>query len=234
MSATALPSSIPTSAMPSFIGVGVGYNINNWLRIDATGEYRSKARVYACGIYDQMTGQGDDISGLPEVLGGPRQRLYRSRHLGLLHALHRLRHRWRLQHPVRFHRYRIRYDRPGFRPQLEQMESRLGAACRRLLQCRQESEDRARPTAISITALSPTPSTAPAAATRIPTSSATCIPTTSRWACAGPVAKSRSRPRSRATSISRRRRPIRRRQSTRRRRSTSRRRPTSRRCAAEG
>ena len=34
-----------------FIGFGVGYDFNNWLRFEATGEYRSKARVYAFGHY---------------------------------------------------------------------------------------------------------------------------------------------------------------------------------------
>jgi opacity protein-like surface antigen len=34
-----------------FIGVGFGYNWNNWLRLELSGEYRSKARVYAFGHY---------------------------------------------------------------------------------------------------------------------------------------------------------------------------------------
>jgi opacity protein-like surface antigen len=34
-----------------FLGGGVGYYFNNWLRFDVTGEYRSKARVYAYGSY---------------------------------------------------------------------------------------------------------------------------------------------------------------------------------------
>jgi opacity protein-like surface antigen len=34
-----------------FIGVGVGYAFNNWLRIDATGEYRSKASFSALDRY---------------------------------------------------------------------------------------------------------------------------------------------------------------------------------------
>ena len=34
-----------------FIGGGVGYEWNNWLRFDATGEYRSRTRVYAYGSY---------------------------------------------------------------------------------------------------------------------------------------------------------------------------------------
>ncbi len=34
-----------------FIGGGVGYEWNNWLRFDVTGEYRAKSRVYAFGSY---------------------------------------------------------------------------------------------------------------------------------------------------------------------------------------
>ena len=34
-----------------FIGGGVGYEFNNWLRFDATAEYRAKSRVYAFGSY---------------------------------------------------------------------------------------------------------------------------------------------------------------------------------------
>lgn len=34
-----------------FIGVGVGYTVNNWLRVEGTAEYRSKSRVYAFGHY---------------------------------------------------------------------------------------------------------------------------------------------------------------------------------------
>jgi opacity protein-like surface antigen len=34
-----------------FIGGGVGYEFNNWLRFDVTAEYRAKTRVYAFGSY---------------------------------------------------------------------------------------------------------------------------------------------------------------------------------------
>ena len=34
-----------------FIGLGIGYNWNNWLRLEFSGEYRSKTRVYAFGHY---------------------------------------------------------------------------------------------------------------------------------------------------------------------------------------
>jgi len=35
----------------TFIGGGIGYEWNNWLRFEGTAEYRSKARVYAFGNY---------------------------------------------------------------------------------------------------------------------------------------------------------------------------------------
>jgi opacity protein-like surface antigen len=34
-----------------FIGGGVGYNVNNWLRLEGTFEYRAKSRVYALVTY---------------------------------------------------------------------------------------------------------------------------------------------------------------------------------------
>lgn len=41
----------------TFIGGGAGFVMNNWLRFEATAEYRSKARVYAIGHYtDAFTG----------------------------------------------------------------------------------------------------------------------------------------------------------------------------------
>jgi opacity protein-like surface antigen len=38
-------------ANTTFIGAGVGYEWNNWLRLEATAEYRAKSRVYAFGHY---------------------------------------------------------------------------------------------------------------------------------------------------------------------------------------
>jgi len=38
-----------------FIGGGVGYEWNSWLRFDATAEYRAKARVTALGTYQPVT-----------------------------------------------------------------------------------------------------------------------------------------------------------------------------------
>jgi opacity protein-like surface antigen len=45
-------------------GAGVGYEFNNWLRFDVTGEYRSKAPVNAFGFYTQGGGTyGDQYHG---------------------------------------------------------------------------------------------------------------------------------------------------------------------------
>ncbi len=38
-----------------FIGFGVGYEFNNWLRFDVTAEYRAKTRIYAFGAYNNAT-----------------------------------------------------------------------------------------------------------------------------------------------------------------------------------
>lgn len=45
-----------SSSDSSFIGGGVGYEFNNWLRFDATAEYRSQMRVYAFGQYQNGGG----------------------------------------------------------------------------------------------------------------------------------------------------------------------------------
>ncbi len=47
----------------TFIGGGAGYEWNNWLRFDFTGEYRGKTQVNARGIYDVGTGEGDAYQG---------------------------------------------------------------------------------------------------------------------------------------------------------------------------
>jgi opacity protein-like surface antigen len=38
----------------AFIGFGVGYQWNNWLRVDVTGEYRAASRVKAVGSYTEF------------------------------------------------------------------------------------------------------------------------------------------------------------------------------------
>jgi opacity protein-like surface antigen len=47
----------------TFVGGGAGYEWNNWLRFDLTGEYRSRTQVNARGVFDQVTGQGDAYQG---------------------------------------------------------------------------------------------------------------------------------------------------------------------------
>ncbi len=42
----------------SIFGVGVGYELNNWLRFDVTGEYRTKAAFKATGSYLENCGLG--------------------------------------------------------------------------------------------------------------------------------------------------------------------------------
>ncbi len=44
-----------------FIGLGIGYEFNHWLRFDVTAEYRAKSRVYAYGTYTFGGGTFGDI-----------------------------------------------------------------------------------------------------------------------------------------------------------------------------
>ena len=46
-----------------FLGGGVGYEWNNWLRFDLTAEYRARTQVNARGVYDKLTGNGDAYQG---------------------------------------------------------------------------------------------------------------------------------------------------------------------------
>src|SRR5579885_679256 len=39
-----------------FVGGGVGYAVNNWLRVEGTAEYRSKARIFAFGHFTDAGG----------------------------------------------------------------------------------------------------------------------------------------------------------------------------------
>jgi opacity protein-like surface antigen len=47
----------------SFVGMGVGYELNNWLRFDLSGEYRGRTQVNARGVFDPVTGDGDAYQG---------------------------------------------------------------------------------------------------------------------------------------------------------------------------
>ena len=86
----------------AIFGFGVGYEWNSWLRFDVTGEYRTKAMFKATGSYTDFcpataigTGTCFDVNtGQPVVGSLFGQRLYRSRHLVVHHAVHRCR-RWR-------------------------------------------------------------------------------------------------------------------------------------------
>ena len=46
-----------------FLGGGVGYEWNNWLRFDGTVEYRARTQVNARGVYNPITGEGDAYQG---------------------------------------------------------------------------------------------------------------------------------------------------------------------------
>jgi opacity protein-like surface antigen len=43
-----------------FLGIGVGYEFNNWLRFDVTAEYRTKSAINAFGLYNQGGGTYGD------------------------------------------------------------------------------------------------------------------------------------------------------------------------------
>jgi opacity protein-like surface antigen len=47
----------------TIFGVGVGYVLNNWLRFDVTGEYRTKAGFSAIGSYNQNTCTVQGVTG---------------------------------------------------------------------------------------------------------------------------------------------------------------------------
>jgi opacity protein-like surface antigen len=47
----------------TFFMAGVGYEYNNWLRFDVTGEYRTKAEVNAFGLYNNAGVFGDSYTG---------------------------------------------------------------------------------------------------------------------------------------------------------------------------
>jgi opacity protein-like surface antigen len=47
----------------SIFGIGAGYVLNNWLRFDVTGEYRTKAGFSAIGSYNQNTCTVNTVTG---------------------------------------------------------------------------------------------------------------------------------------------------------------------------
>jgi opacity protein-like surface antigen len=46
-----------------FLGGGVGYEWNNWLRFDVTAEYRARTQFNARGVFNPITGEGDAYQG---------------------------------------------------------------------------------------------------------------------------------------------------------------------------
>ena len=42
-----------------FLGGGIGYAWNNWLRTDVTVDYRARTQIFARGVFNPNTGQGD-------------------------------------------------------------------------------------------------------------------------------------------------------------------------------
>ena len=177
-----------------FYNFGVGYELNNWLRFDVTGEYRAKTggqRVRHLYVWRWCVRRC--LSGQPELLGRAGQRLRRSRHLVVRHAVRRRRHRRRLQHHERPHRH---WDWPvgdRHRPQQRLLEPRLGALCRPHLQRDAEFQGRSHLPLPQLRLGHRYRSTAPAAAIRTPTSSATCPRRTSCWACASCCCRNRCR-----------------------------------------
>ena len=86
---------IPDFDSSMLFGLGVGYQFNHWLRFDVTGEYRGKTDFTGLDLFNVG---GVTYRRLPrEEIGMavPGQRLSRSRHLVVRHALCRRRHRRR-------------------------------------------------------------------------------------------------------------------------------------------
>ena len=77
-----------------FFGLGVGYKFNDWFRTDVTGEYRGKANFHGS---DNVTFNGGirrrQLLRQQVRVGVHGQRLCRSRHLVVHHAVRRRRRR---------------------------------------------------------------------------------------------------------------------------------------------
>jgi opacity protein-like surface antigen len=52
-----------SEADTTFYDIGLGYEINNWLRFDVTATYRDRTQINARGVYNPITGQGDAYQG---------------------------------------------------------------------------------------------------------------------------------------------------------------------------
>ena len=128
-------------------GLGLGYQFNNWLRADVTGEYRGKANFHG---YDIVTCGRQHvhrrISRQQIGMAGARQRLRRPRHLGRVHAVRRRRHRRLVEHDQQLHGHL--HDLPGRRCRARRFgvegQLRLGGPRRRCLQGHEQRHDRVR------------------------------------------------------------------------------------------
>ena len=161
--------SMPTTSLSSqrlgfntagIFGLGVGYRFNNWFRADVTGEYRGNSqfpRHRRHHVY-RGVGVGTDTYHAHQVrVGRSRQRLCRSRHLVVHHAVHRRRRRWRAGRDHQLHRSGRRPTFGGgsgcrslaVRRQRVEVEFRLGAACRSRLQGHRRTSRSNSPIAIS-------------------------------------------------------------------------------------
>ena len=91
-----------------FFGLGIGYDFNDWLRFDVTGEYRGRVEFPRLGNLSPAAPATPPTNTRAASRNGCScQRLCRSRHLELLHAVRRRRHRRLAQHhsqlPGRLH-----------------------------------------------------------------------------------------------------------------------------------
>ena len=119
-------------ATPMFFMGGIGYEWNNWPRFDVTGEYRSKFPIDFFGT-DTFGGTSSIRTRFPESWLS-RQRLHRSRHLGLLDALCRRRPRRAWNKFADLTDIGIPTAGSGIGRDSSKCKFRLGAACRSGLQ----------------------------------------------------------------------------------------------------
>jgi opacity protein-like surface antigen len=52
-----------SEADTTFYDVGIGYELNNWLRFDVTATYRDRTQINARGVFNPVTGNGDAYQG---------------------------------------------------------------------------------------------------------------------------------------------------------------------------
>ena len=93
----------------AFIGAGVGYEWNNWLRFDVTAGVSLQDAISQPWAHWQLWWRlrpriCRQFRRQHEIVGLPCQRLRRSRYLGLLHAVRRRRHWRRAKYDDGFHR----------------------------------------------------------------------------------------------------------------------------------